>query len=126
MSKQVENWIASAQYDLKTADHMFTTHRYIYTIFMCHLAIEKLLKAKVQKNTKKIPPRTHNLRYLVEISKTTLPDQSLEFISKLSDVSIVTRYPEDFNKLLKVYTKKVAHEYLKLTKKVFIWIKKSF
>ena len=117
MNKQVENWIASAQYDLKTAEHMFNTHRYIYTIFMCHLAIEKLLKAKVQKNIKKTPPRTHNLRYLVEISKTTLPDQLLEFVSKLSDVSIVTRYPEDFTQLLKVYTKKVAHEYLKTAKK---------
>jgi HEPN domain-containing protein len=126
MDKQVENRIACAQYDLKTAEHMSNTHRYIYTIFMCHLALEKLFKAKVQKNTKKTPPRTHNLRYLVEISKTTLPDQLLEFVSKLSDVSIVTRYPEDFTKLLKVYTKKVAHEYLKTTKKAFVWIRKSF
>ena len=116
MNKQVENWVASAQYDLKTAEHMFVTGRYIYTIFMCHLAIEKVLKAKVHKKTNKTPPRTHNLRYLLEISKTDLPDNSLEFVSKLSDVSIVTRYPEDFKKLLKVYTKKVAQNYLKTAK----------
>lgn len=126
MNKQVENWIVSAQYDLKTADRMFTTGRYIYTIFMCHLAIEKLLKAKVHIKTNKIPPKTHNLRYLLELSETSLPDNMLEFASKLSDVSIVTRYPEDFNKLLKDYTKKAAQEYLKITKKVFAWIKKSF
>lgn len=105
MNKQIVNWLASAKYDLKTASRMFDTGRYIYTIFMCHLAIEKLLKAKSQLKTNKMPPKTHNLRYLLDLSKTQLPDDMLEFVSKLSDVSIVTRYPEDFRKLLRVYTK---------------------
>ena len=31
------NFIASAEYDLNTAEHMLKTGRYIYVIFMCHL-----------------------------------------------------------------------------------------
>jgi HEPN domain-containing protein len=50
MKKEVKNWLDSAQYDLETAEHIFNAGRYIYTIFMCHLSLEKLLKAKVDKN----------------------------------------------------------------------------
>ena len=68
MKKEVKNWIESAQYDLETAEQMLISGRYIYTIFMCHLAIGKILKAKVTEITRKVSPKTHNLRYLVKRS----------------------------------------------------------
>lgn len=40
--KPVEEWFIQADYDLATAKAMFKTARYIYTIFMCHLSIEKV------------------------------------------------------------------------------------
>lgn len=123
MKKEVKNWLDSACYDLETAEHMFNTGRYIYTIFMCQLAIEKILKAKVQEITDKTPPRTHNLRYLMKLSDLEPNEETFEFISKLSDVSIVTRYPEDFEELQRAYDQKAAQRYLKETKKVFQWIK---
>lgn len=42
-----KNWIATAEYDLETARHMLATGRFLYVVFMCHLALEKLLKAHV-------------------------------------------------------------------------------
>ena len=122
MKKEVKNWADSASYDLETAEHMFNTGRYIYTIFMCHLAIEKVLKAKVEEITGKTPPRTHNLRYLVKLSGIEPSKENFEFISKLSDVSIVTRYPDDFGELQRVYDRGVAQKYLKEVKEVFQWI----
>lgn len=99
--------------------------RYIYSIFMCHLAIEKALKAKVEEVSGKMPPRTHNLRYLVKLSGLDLPEDMFGFLSKLSEVSIATRYPEDFTQLEKAYNQKLAKDYLKQTKEVFKWIEKS-
>jgi len=58
---------------------------------MCQLAIEKILKAKVQEITDKTPPRTHNLRYLIKLSGIEPNKVTFEFISKLSDVSIQRR-----------------------------------
>jgi HEPN domain-containing protein len=43
----IQNWIDSAEYDLETARHMLKTGRYLYVVFMCHLALEKTLKAHV-------------------------------------------------------------------------------
>lgn len=47
MKKETENWLAMVEYDLITARHMLGTGRYVYVIFMCHLAMEKALKAIV-------------------------------------------------------------------------------
>jgi len=90
MKKEVKNWLDSAQYDLETAEHMFKAEKYIYTIFMCHLAIEKVLKAKVEEITAKTPPKIHNLRYLVKLSGLEPPEEIFNFLSKLSEVSIPT------------------------------------
>ena len=109
MEKAVQNWIDSAQYDLETAEHMFQTGRYIYTIFMCHLALEKALKAKIQKDSGKIPPKTHDLEYLVGLSGLS-PDFSTEkFLAEISNLSVVTRYPTDFQTILKSFSKEKAH-----------------
>ena len=67
MRKDTENFIASAEYDLNTAEHMLKTGRYIYVIFMCHLSIEKMMKALSSEVTDKIPPKTHNLIYLTKL-----------------------------------------------------------
>ena len=83
MKKEVKNWFSSAQYDLETAEQMFNTGRYIYTIFMCHLAIEKLLKAKVQEITGKTPPKTHNLRYLIKLSNIEPPRRDFCFPKRI-------------------------------------------
>ncbi len=47
MRDDTRNWIACAEYDLETARSMFDSARYLYVVFMCHLALEKLLKAHV-------------------------------------------------------------------------------
>ena len=125
MKKEVKNWLESAQYDLETAKQMLNTGRYIYTIFMCHLAIEKILKAKVQEITDKTPPKTHNLRYLVKLSNIEPSEEILIFLSELSDVSIPTRYPEDFTELRNSYGKKAANNYYRKAEEAFKWIKKS-
>jgi HEPN domain-containing protein len=125
MKKEVKNWLDSAQYDLETAEQMFNSRRYIYTIFMCHLALEKSLKAKIEEVTGKMPPKTHNLRYLVKLSGLEPPEEIFRFLSKLSDVSIPTRYPEDFGELRKSYDRKAAKTYLFHAKEAFEWIRKS-
>ena len=125
MKTEVENWLDSAKYDLETADHMFKTGRYIYTVFMCHLALEKVLKAKVEKITEKTPPKTHDLEYLVNITALS-PDKKTErFIAELSNLSVVTRYPSDFHRMLKDFSQEKVELLLSKTKGAFQWIKKS-
>lgn len=66
---------------------------------MRHTTMDKASKAKVEEITGETPPKTHNLRYLLQLARLEPDEKVFEFISELSDVSIVTRYPEDFEEL---------------------------
>ena len=124
MNKSVENWIKSSAYDIRTAKVMEKGGRYIYVIFMCHLAVEKYLKAIVSKRTQKIPPKTHDLYYLIKMSGLEVPFAYQKIISHLNQASIPTRYPEDIVKISRQYNKFVALRYLKETQELLRWLKK--
>lgn len=100
MRKDTANWIALADYDIETARHMLTTERYLYVIFLCHLALEKLLKAHVAEFTQSVPIKTHDLIYLVKKCELELPEKYLDFIGKINTASIPTRYPDDLQRSL--------------------------
>ncbi|MFP4289776.1 MAG: HEPN domain-containing protein [Bacteroidales bacterium] len=67
---QTEYLITSAIEDLDTAELLINNNKILYALFLCHLSIEKAIKSHVAKDTGKLPPRVHNLSYLIE--KTTL------------------------------------------------------
>jgi len=125
MRKDTENFLFSSEYDLTTAQHMLKTGRYIYVVFMCHIAIEKLLKAIVAEITNKTPPKTHNLLYLVKLANLFIPQELFDFIAKINNSSVVTRYPEDFKMLITSYPEEIAREYLENTEKVLKWLRQN-
>lgn len=49
MSQDPLEWQRQADYDMDTADYMYSGGRCIHAVFMCHLAIEKALKEIYQK-----------------------------------------------------------------------------
>lgn len=125
MNKHISNWIKSSNYDFKTAEHMFKTGRYVYVLFMCHLSVEKLLKALYETIFKKNAPKTHNLVYLLKASAIELPEKHLETLESLNDLSIITRYPEDIDAMVKAFKRKKVEDYLKKTKEMIKWLKKD-
>jgi len=52
---------------------------------------------------------------LLRITGANLPDDLLDFVGKVNNASIVTRYPEDLSKLISAYPEPVAREYLNST-----------
>ncbi len=61
---------------------------------ICHLSVEKLLKALVVKVTNYYPPKTHNLLRLAEIAKLELKDEDTQLLQKLNQFQLDTRYPD--------------------------------
>jgi HEPN domain-containing protein len=112
-----------AEYDLETARHMLVTGRYLYVIFLCHLALEKMLKAHVTETIQEFPAKTRDLIYLVKKGKVVLPQNLLEFTGRINTASIPTRYPEDLQLAIQEYPESVAREYLENTEKVIKWLK---
>jgi len=123
MPKGPEEWLKQADYDLDTADYMFEGGRYFYTVFMCHLSIEKALKGFYQKRLNEMPPKTHNLLYLIEKIRLELPDNLYDFVFMLNRVSVPTRYPHDLGRMLKDYSKEKTKGILKKSKELLRWLK---
>ena len=123
MRSDSQNWVATAEYDLETARHMLATGRYLYVVFMCHLALEKLLKAHVTEVTASLPARTHDLIYLVKKAALTPPVEHLEFIGRINNVSVPPRYPDDLRQAIKDFPESVASDYLDGTTQVFRWLR---
>jgi len=123
MRKDTENWIAMSDYDLETARHMLASGRYLYVVFMCHIALEKMLKAHVTEITQTVPIKTHDLIYLVKKSELNLPQAHLEFIGKINNASIPTRYPDDLGRMIGQYPEPVVRGYLKQTEEALLWLR---
>lgn len=126
MESAIKNWTQSADYDLKTASTLFQSGKYIYVVFLCHLSIEKTLKALVCKKHRQMPPYTHNLNRLIELAGITLEEKQQEFINRISLQSVPSRYPEDFAQLAKHLNKHKAQEILKNTGRVVRWLKQNY
>ncbi len=122
MRRDTKNWLDSADYDIETANHMLATGRYLYVIFMCHLALEKILKAIAAEAKRQTPPKTHDLLYLVDLGGVNLSQDHLDFVGKINNASIPTRYPEDLAQIISAYPKKVAQDYLEKTKEIVEWL----
>ncbi len=92
---------------------------------MCHLALEKTLKAVLSEMLDEMPPYTHNLNRLIDMSNISLPEEHKAFINRINLQSVPTRYPEDFKRLSKEFNKIIAEDYLKQTKRIIRWLKQN-
>jgi len=80
MAKDSKEWLKQASYDIGTARDMMTSKRYFYAVFMCHLSIEKALKGIYQERLSVLPPKTHNLLYLLNKIDLKPPEDIGRFI----------------------------------------------
>lgn len=123
MAKGPEEWFTQAEYDMSTADYMFDGGRYFYAVFMCHLSIEKALKGLYQKKLEIVPPKVHNLVFLIEKIGLELPKVLYDWVFAVNRVSIPTRYPETLTKLQKDFDKERTKQILEQSKEVLQWLK---
>jgi HEPN domain-containing protein len=126
MDKKSQEWLKQADYDMDTAEFMFNGRRFFYTVFMCHLSVEKAMKGLYQKRLKQTPPKTHNLVHLLNKMGIKPAGTPGRFIIKLNEANVVTRYPEDIDKLQKDYTEVIVKDILIKGKEILQWIKEQF
>lgn len=118
----VQQWITLSDYDVKTAEAMLRSKRYLYVLFCCQQAIEKRLKGYVTLATKLMPPKTHDLLRLAGLARIPLEEERELFLRRLNNYYIGTRYPEEVNALARELTSTLAKKYLNDTKECLTWL----
>jgi len=93
-------------------------------LFICHLVLEKLIKAfYVKNNDNRIPPKTHNLVRLVQLAQMKLEEKQLLFLDEVNDFNIEIRYPEYKNEFYKTCTKDFTENYFNKVNEFYQWQK---
>lgn len=93
---------------------------------MCQQAIEKILKAIYVQKKDELPPRTHNLLYLMDILNLNVVESEKILFAQLNQFYIESRYPDERSKLAKVINKDKALSYLEKTKEAWKCLKQVF
>ncbi len=122
--EHINYWIESAEHDLETAETLFISGKYDWCLFICHIVIEKGLKAfYVLKHNNSIPPKIHNLTRLAELSGIVATEEQIDLLDRINDFNIDARYPDYKFSFYEVCTKEFTSEYFHKIKELFIWIK---
>jgi HEPN domain-containing protein len=120
IEQQIDYWLSSAKDDLDTAELLIGSGKIMHGLFFCHLSIEKSFKAVYVKIKKSIPPKTHNLIYLIDKMSLNINESDEEFLGVLMKYQLEGRYP-DYNPSLP--SKEKAKEYFDKTKELLKWLK---
>ena len=127
MDQKVKYWLDLADYDLETAKALLQSKRFLYVGFMCHQAIEKVLKAYYVQKIGAFAPKTHNLRALAQKSGILqlIDNYYMQIIISLEPLNIEARYPTDKEKLFRSLTQERCEDILNSTSEIYSWIKKK-
>lgn len=121
----VKHWLSSAREELRASRTLFGGGHWRHVIFLCHLSVEKSIKAAVQKRTGRVPPKTHDLVLLLRQAEVEPPEELRAFIGQLSGLSIPTRYPDVLRVTAGGFDRKFAAHCLRMASRVHRWFEQA-
>jgi len=120
---RVEFWLAGAEEALKSATVLFDSGMYLHSLFFCHLAAEKGLKAAVERETRGLAPKTHNLMYLLKLANLSPSAEMLDFLGQLNTFNVPTRYADQLPEIEKTFDRARTYSVLGKTRDMVEWTK---
>ena len=126
ITEKFEYWLDIAQYDFETAEAMFTAGRWLYVVFMCQQAIEKLCKGLYLLFVDDDIPKIHDINSLLVKFESLLPaaidDDKRLLFARLSAFYLNNRYPEYKKRLSISLNREDAQIVLEKTRETFSWL----
>jgi len=94
VDEQVKYWQTGSSEDLAAAESLLEKGHLRQCLFSAHLALEKMLKARVVQVTSNVPPRIHNLVRLARLGTLKLNDEQERFLRRFDVYQLEGRYPD--------------------------------
>lgn len=125
VAKTIKYWLDGALYDLETGKSLIQAKRFPHALFFGHLALEKLLKAIVVKNTKEHAPFTHSLPFLAEKTNIELSEEYKIKLREFMEFRIESRYPDSQKTFYEKCTESYTSGKIKEIEEIFAWLRKQ-
>ena len=116
-------WYEQAEEHIKDASYCFNGTRYGLSLYCYHQALEKILKAAIVEFVDVVPPKSHQLDFLLKQTKLTVDNiQWFEELAKITQHFWRIRYPDI--RLTKQYSsKEKIITIIKSFEEVYSWVK---
>ena len=124
MKEETKIWFEQAEEHFSDALFMYENSRFSGSVFFCHQALEKILKASIVEFANQAAPKSHALEYLFSLTKLKpLKKDWLIILAETTRHFWRVRYG-DFRKY-KYTTKDKVEPTVKSTKTIYLWVKKQ-
>lgn len=87
-------WLDTSENDYRTMNNLFRSGDYSWSLFIGHLAIEKLLKALYVLKVDTNPPKTHDLIRIAEKIGVEITDELEDKLDIITTFNLNARYPD--------------------------------
>ena len=126
LAKTLAYFKESSEKDWKVAQRLFRSKDYGYSLFFCHLALEKLLKSIIVAKTDKAAPYIHDLVKLAKLGDVQLDKNTEEVLKEITSFNIAGRYDDEKQSFYKKANKVYAEKYFNLNGSIYLWLKKDY
>lgn len=124
--EHIQFWIEQAEDDWSAVNTLFIGKKYLQALFFSHLVIEKVCKAIwIKHNSENVPPRTHNLNYLLSATPVVLTDENNEFLLSLNRFQLEGRYPDYLTKMHNICNEQFTTLVINKTDDLRVWLLKK-
>jgi len=118
--KHISYWRNGAEEDWEVAKQLIESDKIRHGLFFLHMALEKILKARICRSINDVAPRLHNLVRLAELSGIIFEQKQIDQLAEMNPFSIEGLYPEVWGA---VPSRKEADMLKQRTKELFEWLK---
>ena len=117
--QHVYYWMNTAEEDWITVGVLFSMNRYLHSLFWAHFMLEKLAKALwVKHNEDNLPPKSHNIVWILQDSKVELDSDKTNFLAKFGCYQASTRYPDYTDKVYLACNQDFTRQELETVKEI--------
>ncbi len=121
--KLIDYWVNTSEKDFKTMQDLYKTKNNTWSLFMGHLALEKLAKALYVKKVDDYPPLIHDLRRLLEKAGIEVDADRVMFLDSITRFNIRARYDDYKQSFYSLCTDEFTSEWIQNIKDCRTWIK---
>ncbi len=119
----IKFWLESSDKDFQTMVHLYVSGDYMWSLFIGHLVIEKLLKAYYIRTKDENYPMIHNLLRIAEKAGLDLNEEQQIVFSTVTGFNINARYDDYKQSFYQKCTREFTAIWIEKIKDQRSWIK---
>ena len=122
--EKVKYWLDIVAEDLDLGEFLFQSGRWLYSAFMCHQVVEKMLKAYWTATRDDMPPYIHEHKRLAELCGLyeQMDASQRTFLNEIRLMNIEARYPDYKRTVANSLNEERTRHIVEQTKQMQQWI----